>query len=154
MADRPDVSEVEKFDKSKLKKADTQEKNTLPTKESEWCSLRSKSSVLLPICEASLSFYLHVACICVGSDGLPGRLLSGGSGFGLLVSFGLAVPRRTCRMHPFISLSRLSLSLVSLLFPFLPFSFATAAPSSSPFPFSLPLSTSLYIAAIAQEKAA
>jgi hypothetical protein len=35
MGDKPDVSEVTKFDKSKLKKADTQEKNTLPTKESE-----------------------------------------------------------------------------------------------------------------------
>jgi hypothetical protein len=33
MGDKPDVSEVTKFDKSKLKKADTQEKNTLPTKE-------------------------------------------------------------------------------------------------------------------------
>nr|CAD29144.1 beta-thymosin [Paracentrotus lividus] len=33
MADKPDVSEVASFDKSKLKKAETQEKNTLPTKE-------------------------------------------------------------------------------------------------------------------------
>ena len=35
MGDKPDVSGVESFDKSKLKKTDTQEKNTLPTKESE-----------------------------------------------------------------------------------------------------------------------
>ena len=35
MGDKPDVSEVASFDKSKLKRADTQEKNTLPTKESE-----------------------------------------------------------------------------------------------------------------------
>lgn len=35
MADKPDVSEVTTFDKSKLKKTDTQEKNTLPSKESE-----------------------------------------------------------------------------------------------------------------------
>ena len=35
MSDKPDVSEVEKFDKSKLKKTDTNEKNTLPTKESK-----------------------------------------------------------------------------------------------------------------------
>lgn len=35
MGDKPDISEVSSFDKSKLKKADTQEKNTLPTKESE-----------------------------------------------------------------------------------------------------------------------
>lgn len=33
MADKPDVSEVETFDKSKLKKTNTQEKNPLPTKE-------------------------------------------------------------------------------------------------------------------------
>ncbi|ESO93902.1 hypothetical protein LOTGIDRAFT_209434 [Lottia gigantea] len=33
MSDKPDVSEVAKFDKSKLKKAETNEKNTLPTKE-------------------------------------------------------------------------------------------------------------------------
>ena len=34
-----DVSEVAKFDKSKLKKTETKEKNTLPTKESECLSL-------------------------------------------------------------------------------------------------------------------
>lgn len=33
MSDKPDVSEVTKFDKSKLKKTDTEEKNTLPTKD-------------------------------------------------------------------------------------------------------------------------
>uniref|UniRef100_A0A8C5GBC8 Uncharacterized protein n=1 Tax=Gouania willdenowi TaxID=441366 RepID=A0A8C5GBC8_GOUWI len=33
MADKPNFSEVTTFDKTKLKKADTQEKNTLPTKE-------------------------------------------------------------------------------------------------------------------------
>uniref|UniRef100_A0A3B5BD17 Thymosin beta n=1 Tax=Stegastes partitus TaxID=144197 RepID=A0A3B5BD17_9TELE len=33
MADKPDVTEVESFDKSKLKKTETQEKNTSPTKE-------------------------------------------------------------------------------------------------------------------------
>jgi hypothetical protein len=33
MGDKPDVSEVTSFDKSKLKKTDTEEKNTLPTKE-------------------------------------------------------------------------------------------------------------------------
>lgn len=37
MSDKPDVSEVEKFDKSKLKKTETQEKNVLPTKESKSC---------------------------------------------------------------------------------------------------------------------
>lgn len=33
MSDKPDLAEVEKFDKSKLKKTETQEKNPLPTKE-------------------------------------------------------------------------------------------------------------------------
>ena len=35
MSDKPDVSEVTTFDKGKLKKTDTQEKNPLPTTESE-----------------------------------------------------------------------------------------------------------------------
>lgn len=34
MADKPDITEVTTFDKTKLKKTETQEKNTLPTKES------------------------------------------------------------------------------------------------------------------------
>jgi hypothetical protein len=37
MGDKPDVSAVADFDKSKLKKTETAEKNTLPTKESESC---------------------------------------------------------------------------------------------------------------------
>ena len=36
MSDKPDVSAVTTFDKGKLKKTDTQEKNPLPTKESEF----------------------------------------------------------------------------------------------------------------------
>uniref|UniRef100_A0A3P9MZ28 Thymosin beta 5 n=1 Tax=Poecilia reticulata TaxID=8081 RepID=A0A3P9MZ28_POERE len=35
MSDKPDVAEVTTFDKTKLKKTETQEKNTLPTKEIE-----------------------------------------------------------------------------------------------------------------------
>lgn len=35
MSDKPDISEVTSFDKSKLKKTETQEKNPLPTKESK-----------------------------------------------------------------------------------------------------------------------
>ena len=35
MGDKPDISEVTTFDKTKLKKTETQEKNPLPTKESE-----------------------------------------------------------------------------------------------------------------------
>lgn len=33
MADKPDITEVTTFDKTKLKKTETEEKNTLPTKE-------------------------------------------------------------------------------------------------------------------------
>jgi len=36
MSDKPDVSEVNNFDKTKLKKTETQEKNTLPSKESKY----------------------------------------------------------------------------------------------------------------------
>lgn len=36
MGDKPDVSGVTSFNKDKLKKTETAEKNTLPTKESEW----------------------------------------------------------------------------------------------------------------------
>ena len=39
MGDKPDVSAVTSFDKSKLKKTETQEKNPLPTKESEYFNL-------------------------------------------------------------------------------------------------------------------
>ncbi|XP_056137062.1 thymosin beta-b-like [Lampris incognitus] len=35
MADKPDVSEISQFDKSKPKKTETLENNTLPTKEIE-----------------------------------------------------------------------------------------------------------------------
>ncbi|XP_019797050.2 thymosin beta-4 [Tursiops truncatus] len=33
MSDKPDVAEIEKFDKSKLKKTETKEKNPLPSQE-------------------------------------------------------------------------------------------------------------------------
>ncbi|XP_047717853.1 thymosin beta-4-like [Prionailurus viverrinus] len=33
MSDKPDMAEIEKFEKSKLKKTETQEKNPLPSKE-------------------------------------------------------------------------------------------------------------------------
>ena len=36
MSDKPDLEEVTKFDKSKLKKTETKEKNPLPTKESKF----------------------------------------------------------------------------------------------------------------------
>ena len=40
MADKQDMSEVTKFDKNKLKKTETQEKNPLPTQESEFENVR------------------------------------------------------------------------------------------------------------------
>ena len=43
MADKPDLGEINSFDKAKLKKTETQEKNTLPTKESE-CAPASGSA--------------------------------------------------------------------------------------------------------------
>lgn len=43
MSDKPDVKEVESFDKSKLKKVETQEKNPLPTQESMYLSLSHES---------------------------------------------------------------------------------------------------------------
>nr|XP_044992865.1 thymosin beta-4-like [Jaculus jaculus] len=33
MSDKPDLAEIKKFDKSKLKKTETQERNPLPSKE-------------------------------------------------------------------------------------------------------------------------
>ncbi|XP_028668931.1 thymosin beta-12 [Erpetoichthys calabaricus] len=33
MSDKPDLAEIESFDKSKLKKTETKERNPLPTKE-------------------------------------------------------------------------------------------------------------------------
>ena len=37
MSDKPDLTEVTTFDKTKLKHTTTEEKNPLPTKESELC---------------------------------------------------------------------------------------------------------------------
>lgn len=45
MSDKPDISEVTNFDKSKLKKTETQEKNPLPTQESMSSSCHIVSSV-------------------------------------------------------------------------------------------------------------
>lgn len=49
MSDKPDISEVTSFDKSKLKKTETQEKNPLPTKESKSQSRSLKTSEVLSI---------------------------------------------------------------------------------------------------------
>uniref|UniRef100_A0A8C2EW14 Thymosin beta 5 n=1 Tax=Cyprinus carpio TaxID=7962 RepID=A0A8C2EW14_CYPCA len=48
MADKPDISEISQFDKTKLKKTETKEKNTLPTKESKSdFALRLSNAILL-----------------------------------------------------------------------------------------------------------
>lgn len=39
MSDKPNLAEVTSFDKSKLKKTETQEKNPLPSKESEFTQM-------------------------------------------------------------------------------------------------------------------
>ena len=46
MSDKPDISEVSTFDKTKLKKTETQEKNTLPSKESKYIHLQYFSKVI------------------------------------------------------------------------------------------------------------
>lgn len=48
MADKPDMGEVASFDKAKLKKTETQEKNTLPTKESECAPPRPAAAAQPP----------------------------------------------------------------------------------------------------------
>lgn len=39
MSDKPNLAEVTSFDKTKLKKTETQEKNPLPSKESEFTKM-------------------------------------------------------------------------------------------------------------------
>ena len=63
MGDKPDVSEVTKFDKTKLKKTETAEKNPLPTKESE-------RTLCSPLCFVLHRFAAHVACFCDEFDGV------------------------------------------------------------------------------------
>uniref|UniRef100_A0A8C8G042 Thymosin beta n=1 Tax=Oncorhynchus tshawytscha TaxID=74940 RepID=A0A8C8G042_ONCTS len=48
MADKPDVSEIAQFDMTKLKKTETEEKNTLPTKEASLCDCSIHLIFLIP----------------------------------------------------------------------------------------------------------
>lgn len=51
MSDKPDMTEIARFDKTKLKKTETKEKNPLPTKESECpSSLQYVCEALIPPC--------------------------------------------------------------------------------------------------------
>ena len=52
MSDKPDVSGVTTFDKSQLKKTETQEKNPLPTKE-------SKEGFVMQVMVVSVRFFLY-----------------------------------------------------------------------------------------------
>ena len=66
MSDKPDVSEVTTFDKTKLKHAETAEKNPLPTKESK-CLTDSKCFDIFlhgipPVLALSHSDGAHIGC--------------------------------------------------------------------------------------------
>lgn len=72
MADKPDVSAVSSFDKSKLKKTETAEKNTLPTKESKLLSQPSVWSTSIPLLTPVIkkSNYKSNYCFAVGIDSI------------------------------------------------------------------------------------
>lgn len=57
MADKPNLKEIDSFDKSKLKKTETNEKNTLPTKESK--------SLVTPCCMFPCTNHC-CSSICIG----------------------------------------------------------------------------------------
>uniref|UniRef100_A0A8C9C6R3 Thymosin beta-10 n=1 Tax=Phocoena sinus TaxID=42100 RepID=A0A8C9C6R3_PHOSS len=61
MADKPDMAEIAGFDKAKLKTMETQEKNTLPTKETIKQEKQANPAV------KTLHFH------CRGAGSMPGR---------------------------------------------------------------------------------
>uniref|UniRef100_A0A669EI04 Thymosin beta n=1 Tax=Oreochromis niloticus TaxID=8128 RepID=A0A669EI04_ORENI len=60
MSDKPDMTEIARFDKTKLKKTETKEKNPLPTKESE-CSPHCQPAGALKQTAAMSSHSLYTA---------------------------------------------------------------------------------------------
>ncbi|KAK7893286.1 hypothetical protein WMY93_022438 [Mugilogobius chulae] len=61
---KPDLTEVEKFDKGQLKKTKTQEKNPLPSKESDHRTGEGCSVIVKPVppsCTITITA-LHTAC--------------------------------------------------------------------------------------------
>lgn len=71
MSDKPDLTEIARFDKTKLKKTETKEKNPLPTKESECVlhySIRCVQSVWV-WCRSLFppSVFLFSAVFCLSS---------------------------------------------------------------------------------------
>lgn len=59
MSDKPDMTEIARFDKTKLKKTETKEKNPLPTKESRYPSWHDSADVLIPPATIFLSVTTH-----------------------------------------------------------------------------------------------
>uniref|UniRef100_A0A8C6ATE7 Thymosin beta-10 n=1 Tax=Monodon monoceros TaxID=40151 RepID=A0A8C6ATE7_MONMO len=64
MADKPDMAEIAGFNKAKLKTMETQEKNTLPTKETI-----EKYNGDFSISPAVKTLHFH----CRGAGSMPGR---------------------------------------------------------------------------------
>ncbi|CAO2624016.1 Thymosin beta-4 [Lemmus lemmus] len=64
MSDKPDMAEIEKFDKSKLKKTETQEKNPLPSKESR-LNRRSKLANRNEMSAANMHCTFHKHCLLI-----------------------------------------------------------------------------------------
>ncbi|KAF3813127.1 hypothetical protein GH733_018925 [Mirounga leonina] len=71
MSDKPDMAEIEKFDKSKLKKTETQEKNPLPSKESKFP--RRASARATPSSKSSAGVRMGGAGRRTGTGTGPGR---------------------------------------------------------------------------------
>lgn len=87
MSDKPDVSEVTTFDKTKLKKTDTQEKNTLPTKEGKRLPTFTSSTHLFFLCMIRMRLHAPVLAGPVGRrSGWWGRGSRAGEGIVLSIS--------------------------------------------------------------------
>lgn len=69
MADKPDLKEVEDFDKTKLKKTETQEKNTLPTKESMYASSNPESLFAFSFLTTCVFFFFFFKAIAQEKSG-------------------------------------------------------------------------------------
>ena len=75
MADKPDVTEVTTFDKSKLKHTETQEKNPLPTKESKFYRFTESRYNKVPLDRLRIMSLLFKLChIQLGLENYNGTL--------------------------------------------------------------------------------
>lgn len=66
MSDKPDLTEIARFDKTKLKKTETKEKNPLPTKESE-CLLHYSIRCVHSVWVWCMSLFPTSAVYCLSS---------------------------------------------------------------------------------------